>query len=924
MRRSVLAVSCLVALLAAGGTAFAQRTTGTIVGTVTDDTGAVLPGVNVSLKGEAVMGTQTATTNDQGFYRFPALPPGTYTLSFAMTGFGTQNRQVKVAVGATIEDNVSLKVSQIAEDITVTAEAAVVDTQTNQISTNYDKEWVRNAPLRRFTFFDLINAAPGVSQVTSTSSRSTSLGSATTDNSYQLDGTDFTAPFTGAAWPWPNTDAIEEIEVLSLGAPAEYGNLQGAVFNVVTRQGGNAFHGDANFYLQHQDLTSRNTTDEQDDSLPYHRDRFNDATFQLSGPVIKDRFWFFGSYQYQRDYESQAGTPPEFPARSDADRIFFKLNYQFNPQHKLMLAYHDDYYRIPGRATALTAPSTITVENGHNPSPNLTYTAVLSSNTYVEARYSGFYGKDHGDPLEEGEPRVKPRYSNLDTGEITGGIYSWYDGDSWKTGFTGKVSHFADEFLGGSHDFKLGVQYNSGGSNYITGPNDYIYHYGNINEPAYGYTQLPWHEGGTMKALGVFADDAFRIGTRATINVGLRYDWSRASIDSFPVLDKLGKETGESSPTIDDVFSWNSVSPRVGVNLKLTGDGKTVLKAHYGRYYRGIVTGEFDNIAPSVTPRYLFSGLYDGRGEPLGLELVSDNSNLTVDPGFKNPYTDQFVVGFERAVLKNLGLQVNYVHKRSRDYGGWRDIGGQYTPITYVDNAGVEATGQSITVFKLVNSPEDRLFQLTNPGEMYTRFNGVTIQLSKPMADRWQMVSSLVLAKSEGLLGSNLGSPTAAQTGTPGSSSGSGLVFGQTPNDYVNTDGLLIGDRPVIFKTQLVWQAPAGFLLGANYTHQSGRPWGRQVRLARGLVGLTTTIAAEKIEGDRRVANWNVLDLRIQKDFRLGGQATLSAFADVLNAFNDDAYESVLSRRADQPDSFGKPTRYLLPRRVMVGAKFRF
>ena len=122
--------------------------------------------------------------------------------------------------------------------------------------TNYDKDWVRNAPQRRFTFFDLINAAPGVSQTTSTARARTSFGSGTDENSYQLDGTDFTAPSTGAAWPWPNTDAIEEIEVLSLGAPAEYGGLQGAVFNVVTRQGSNAFHGDANFYYQSQGLTA--------------------------------------------------------------------------------------------------------------------------------------------------------------------------------------------------------------------------------------------------------------------------------------------------------------------------------------------------------------------------------------------------------------------------------------------------------------------------------------------------------------------------------------------------------------------------------------------------------------------------------------------------------------------------------------------
>jgi outer membrane receptor for ferrienterochelin and colicin len=167
---------------------------------------------------------------------------------------------------------------------------------------------VRNAPIPRYTFFDLINAAPGVSQTSSdVQYRQTSFGSSTTDNSYQLDGTDFTAPVSGAAWPYPNTDAIEEIEVLSLGAPAEYGNLQGAVFNVVTRQGGNDVHGDLNYYYQSQGLTSRNTTDAEDKSNPYHRDRYNDVTFQLSGPIVKDKLWFFGSYQFQQDYNSPAG-----------------------------------------------------------------------------------------------------------------------------------------------------------------------------------------------------------------------------------------------------------------------------------------------------------------------------------------------------------------------------------------------------------------------------------------------------------------------------------------------------------------------------------------------------------------------------------------------------------------------------------------
>jgi len=173
-------------------------------------------------------------SNEKGFYRFAALPPGTYSLTFTLSGFATLNRAgVKVSLGGTNEENVSLKVSALAEELTVSGEAAVVDTQSNQVSTNYDKEWVRNAPIARNTFFDLINAAPGVNQAVAGDSRSTSLGSSTSDNSYQLDGTDFTAPLTGAAWPWPNTDAIEEIEVLSLGAPAEYGNLQGAVLGAL-------------------------------------------------------------------------------------------------------------------------------------------------------------------------------------------------------------------------------------------------------------------------------------------------------------------------------------------------------------------------------------------------------------------------------------------------------------------------------------------------------------------------------------------------------------------------------------------------------------------------------------------------------------------------------------------------------------------
>jgi hypothetical protein len=854
-------------------------------------------------------------TSEAGIYRFPSLPPGSYDLVFTLQGFATITREgTSVPLGMSVQLDEVLKVSGLAETVTVTGETPVVDVTTNQISTNYNREWVENAPLRRFTFFDLINAAPGVSANTSTSSSSTSFGSGTTDNSYQLDGTDFTAPSTGQAWPWPNTDAIEEVQVLSLGATAEYGNLMGAVFNVVTRQGSNAFHGDANYYFQTQDLTARNTTDDQDDGLPYHRDSYNDFTVQLGGPVIRDKFWFFGSFQYQRDYESTAGTEPEFPARNEAKRIFFKLNYQLNDTDKVQFQYHDDYYRIPEVGSALVDPSALTVETGHNPSPGVVYTSVLSNTTVLEARYSGFYGDDHGDPLNGG-PRAVPRYYDLDTGVVTGGIYYFYDGSNWKTAFSGKVTHYADQFMGGNHELKLGVQYNSGGSDYLRGYNDYIYTYS--GEPDVGYTQLPFAEGGQMRALGVYVDDTLRIGSRLTLNLGLRYDYSKAFFESQPVYDRFGQETGETTPAVDNVFDWNSFSPRLGFSLKLNNSGRSVLKGHYGRYYRGVVTGEFQGASPAVSPRFAFSGLYDESGNPLDLVLVSDNSNISVDPEFRNPYTDQFIIGFEQAINKDLGLSVNYIHKRGERPGGWREVNGHYQRVDYLDVEGVDASGQPISVFQLLSPLDERLFLLTNPDGMFSRYDGVDIQVVKRLSNRWQATAGLTLSKAEGRLGSSLNEPDEGTQSTA-------LTFGQNPNDFVNTDGRLTSDRPVVFKLQVVGELPWGITGAVNFQHQTGKPWGRTALVNDPDLGFPQTIIlAEPLTGDRRLPDWNVVDLRLEKAFPFSNDASVAVFGDVLNLTNTDTYENI-GNRLGTADNFGLPTRFIFPRRLMLGAKVRF
>ncbi|HVG83796.1 MAG TPA: TonB-dependent receptor [Vicinamibacterales bacterium] len=908
---------CLAALTLLAVPVLAQRTTGEIIGRVTDASGAVLPGVTVTLHGAGVAGAPTAVTSENGLYRFPVLPPGLYDLDFTMQGFTTVRREgVQVAVGSTVELDVPMAVGALEETVTVTGESPVVSVSTSQVSTSYNKEWVQNAPLRRYSYFDLIMSAPGISQTSQLGSTSTatSLGSSTNENQYQIDGTDISAT------PWPNTDAVEEVEVLQLGASAEYGNVQGAVFNIVTRQGANALHGDANVYFQNDNLTSRNTTDAYDNGWPYHIADQHDATVQVSGPFIKDKFWFFGSLQTHRIYDSQPGVNPASPSKSDAKRVFWKFNYNITPNHRLLHGYHDDFYWIPGITTQFTAPSTITLSHGHNPTPNLVYTGVLSSNTVIEARYSGFWLQASDDPNEEGDPTIQTRYEDQDTGDITGGISSWGENRSWRWGVQGKVVRYVESFLGGSHDLKVGLQYHTHGASNLTGNNDTILTYSVTGRPSTGTTQLPFYRGTEASWWGTYIDDTYRFGDRTVVNLGLRYDYSVAGYPAFPFLDLQGNPTGEMSAANDHVYDYSVVSPRLGVNYKLFNS--TIVKGHYGRYYSAIER-DYAAIVPSTTTLLNFTVGPGGNRFDFTSTRPTDQR---VDPNRKAPYSDQYMVQVEHELMTNLGLQVNYVHKRGTDFPGWEDTTGQYVQVPYVDNVGTDASGQTFMLWRLTSNASDRSFLLTTPlgpdgRGLYMRYHGATVMLTKRMSNNWQGVVSMVWSESTGRLSSSARTaPSAAQSSAAG-------TFAQTasgPNDWVNTDGRLLGDKPIVAKVQLVYQFPWGIMGAINAQHQTGRLWARQVRPAGLGFPAAPIVNMEANTGERRVEDVDLIDLRVQKEFRLGDSAMrLALFFDALNLTNSNHNENVASQLGTAT-TFGVPIRLYLPRRIQLGTKFRW
>jgi outer membrane receptor protein involved in Fe transport len=522
---------------------------------------------------------------------------------------------------------------------------------------------------------------------------------------------------------------------------------------------------------------------------------------------------------------------------------------------------------------------------------------------------------------------VQPRFYDLDTGQVTGGVYYWYDDHSYQGTASVKISHFADKFLGASHDFKFGVQYLNGGvHNAVLGYNDLIYTYtytdayGNSSKLAYGYQYQPFSYGGTTTGLGVFFDDTVRVNDRLTLNLGLRYDRNVAKVPTLEDRDFQGNPTGTTIPG-RTLFTWNALAPRVGFNLKLTGDGKTSLRGHYGRYYRGVVTGEYSG-SVGVSPHITLAGAYDlATRSFVDPEVTEFSQNQRVDPNYENPYTDQFVASFERELAKNLALGVHYVNKRSRRGPAWRDTQGQYEDVAITDDFGAGATGRTVVVKRLLTDPAERFFELSNNSVVKTDTQAITAQLTKRMSQGWQVVAAYTYLNSKGTLPSTRAGLLSAQSATARFSD-----FGQNPNDFVNAGGKLLGDRPHTFKTQLVVNLPWGFLVGANYQFQTGRAWARRARISDPDLGFPNApeINIEERDGSRRVPNQSLLDMRLQKSFAFGKNVKFQLFADALNLFNSSANEGVLSRFVDVEEDFGVPSDFVFPRRLMLGAKFTF
>lgn len=303
-----LVVVCLLAALWAVP-AMAQEQTGSIEGVVKDASGAVLPGVTVEARSPQAVGVNTAVTNQQGVYRFPALPPGDYTITAKLEGFEAPKVQATIVLGKLLKIDIAMSVAGRTETVQVTGEAPLIDVKQNAAFATIDSNVISKIPKGR-DFTSVVATAPGA-QNESYNGGIQIDGASGSENRFVVDGMDTTNLRSGTSRNTVMTDFIQEVQVKSSGYNAEFGGATGGVISALTKSGGNSFRGGAGLYFNNDKMRAENvslprinTFDDvtvEQEKTPVDPNTYLNPIGELGGPVLKDKLWFYMGYAYTKN-----------------------------------------------------------------------------------------------------------------------------------------------------------------------------------------------------------------------------------------------------------------------------------------------------------------------------------------------------------------------------------------------------------------------------------------------------------------------------------------------------------------------------------------------------------------------------------------------------------------------------------------------
>lgn len=863
-------------------------------------TNTPLPSVLIKIESpDLIGGPRTTSSNQQGRFRFLELPPGSYTITSNLAGYKTAVlNNVRLSAGLSTDVPIDMTLFAGEETVIVEAEVKQIDRTSSAKPTVLPQEYLKNIPNDRDTSH-ILDLAPGINL-------ESAFGSAEESGiAYQMDGVDISDPQGGSPWSFFNYSLIDEVELIGLGAPAEYGQFTGVVFNTITKSGSNEFSGSEEFYYSDKNLTATNS---EFPGLSPTVEKHYDQSFQFGGPIKQDKLWFFVSAQYAKDLSSEGG-----PIETQKDpRLFFKSTFQANRTNTIEGWVEWDHTKVIGRdADAFTPLEATTGEDNPEVVGNVRWKLELSDHSVLSVAWGGYSGRRDFNPfsgfLTPGHLDAQTEIASVNARQF------------------GKLNRNRNQLNAsltqniGNHVFKFGteIEHSVVRDRYaFPGGKFFIDNEGPEEDPSTGeddfFTLTYFGDGfdahGTNNRISLFAQDSWQITPYLTLNPGIRLDLDRGKISDGST-----------------VFKTHGLAPRIGFAWDLSKDGKSVLKAHYGRYYEALFAGYYYYMDPGAFHPLTVIRSFNQSGFT---ETILQNSGqqYAMDPNIKHPYLDQYILGFDQQLPYGIVLSGTFIYRKNKNFIETVSRDGIFVPVSGI----IPGTGQQVTLFDYLNPNSDVLLY-TNPAGLNRTYRGLMITASRRFRNNWQMLTSYVYSKTRG----NIDNLAFDEFGTGGNVPFFDGHFLDTPNSLMNAQGKLTHDQTHQFKLQGTYILPrTNLTLSANYTFHSGDTWtprddclltddGNGV-LSDGILdchefpqGPVTYFAEPR--GSRRLPARNEIDLRIGWEHNFAQQYDLGVYLDIFNLTNQSRPTEVEPKVGE---GFGEPANLNFPRNARLGLNF--
>lgn len=878
--------------------AFAQsKDTGAIEGNILDAEGMGLPGVEVKLSSpDMIGGIQSKVCDEQGKFRFVGLMPGTYTVEATLQGFVPAKREgIRLHMGQTLTLTLNLGIAALESEVTVLGIAPLIDVRDSAVATTtLDTDFLTNVPNAGRRTSGMVNQAAGVWQDQGFGGRSR------TGNSYTVDGVETRYPRTGEDWSMVDFNIFQEMQVLGLGAAAEHDGFSGIVQNSITKSGGNTVHGHAEFVFMDWAWQAKNF--DPNDKIyslysapPRRKDMI--GAFSMGGPILKDKMWFFLALKHSSAQREIAGMTEVSNLLQPTG--FLKITYQPSSRFRVSGFFEADYYINAHYGLSITRPPETTEDNvGPTYMFNLSGMYSFTDSTFLELKALGYWAPQVLDPQKGMD--ISGREDDR-TGMYSVNTPSYYDSEADRYQIGATVSHHAEDFVMGSHDFKFGADYENLPAfdeyGYVNG----IFYRDNVFNPVdrqyhnYAYTYMYRTEVKGQR-YSAFVQDSWRISDRLTVNPGIRFNTHRGQLSR---LDQT-------------VLKTSNVVPRIGLTWDVFGNHSTALKVHFGRYSDGMKNNYYQRADPGQEDWVQYEILPDGqRVEVYRLKL---SNPAVIDPDLKHPVLDQFTLGIERELARDLSLSATFVQREWKNLTARVNTGATWVtqPFTFVDNDGAART---IEVYRKTSPSSADAFMITNAAagkysvivDQYSKYWGLMFSLTKRFSNNWMLIASYMYSE---LKGTEQGGSTGSEQSQPP---------WLDPNLQINLDGRLDGDFTHQIKLYSTIFLPFDIVVSPSFQYVTGRPWSRQIRVP---VSGSPTIKIEPQSSKQRLDPLINFDLRLEKDIRIKG-SRVGLQLDVFNLFNR-GYATGIRMRIDQPTQFGLASGVNSGRQIRLGIRFLY